>query len=351
MTINELNLLAKKVSDLQAQVRGYRERRVKLTESDTIRVLILPLLQALGWDLGDLDEVKSEYRHKSSDNPVDCALFLQRAPVLFVEAKALQENMSDRRWIVQTINYANTSGVDWCVLTNGDEWRFYKVHAPVEAEEKLFLTVKMDDDEPAEARARKLALISRADMGQRAIDALWTDWRIDSQVRAVLESLPDDDNFVRFIARKISGIGAADVRGSLRRAAIRVDYPEIGDVLSDLAPRTVGPSAPLMARSEPEEAPRPFDASESDQKRTKRTLPGTRQLFEKGFLKHGQTLTIRGHADSAATVIDGRTVNFRGEEMSYNSWGCAVTGWSAIQIYVHAMIEDGRLLDELRHAL
>ncbi|WP_375264111.1 type I restriction endonuclease [Palleronia sp.] len=351
MTINELNVLAKKVSDLQAQVRGYRERRVKLTESDTIRVLILPLLQALGWDLGDLDEVKSEYRHKSSDNPVDCALFLQRAPVLFVEAKALQENMSDRRWIVQTINYANTSGVDWCVLTNGDEWRFYKVHAPVEAEEKLFLTVKMDDDEPAEARARKLALVSRADMGQRAIDALWTDWRIDSQVRAVLESLPDDDNFVRFITRKISGIGAGDVRGSLRRAAIRVDYPEIGDVLSDLAPRVAAPCDRLAPTVDADPVSAQADAAKADPKRTKRTLPGTRQLFERGLLKNGQTLTIRGHADSAATVVDGKSVNYRGKVMSYNSWGCAVTGWSAIQIYVHAVTEDGRLLDDLRQAL
>lgn len=34
--------------------------------------------------------------------------------------------------------------------------------------------------------------------------------------------------------------------------------------------------------------------------------------------------------------------------MSYNAWGCEVTGWSAIQIYKWAVLPDGRLLDELR---
>ena len=87
----ELIELTKKIDMLRQQIRGYRERRTRLTESDTLRVLILPLLRVLGWDLDDLDEVKSEYRHTTSDNPVDYALFLQRIPVLFVEAKALTE--------------------------------------------------------------------------------------------------------------------------------------------------------------------------------------------------------------------------------------------------------------------
>lgn len=72
-----------------ARINDYRERRVRLTESDTIRVLVLPVLQALGWDLQDVEEVRSEYRHASADNPVDYALFLHGSPVLFVEAKAL----------------------------------------------------------------------------------------------------------------------------------------------------------------------------------------------------------------------------------------------------------------------
>jgi hypothetical protein len=333
--------LEKKVCQLRSQIQGYRQRRSKLTESDTIRVLIHPLLAALGWNPGDVEEVRSEYRHKSSDNPVDVALFLQRAPVLFVEAKALSENMSDRKWLVQTINYANTSGVDWCVLTNGDEWRFYKVHAPVEAESKLFLALQIDSDEDPKVLAKKLALISRSDMGRRAIDALWTDWRVDRQVHAALEALPEDEAFVRLLSRKMPSLSLSDIRDSLRRAAFQVDFPDLGDVLS--CPRTV--AVPVV------EAPSKAGPAPASAQRATSRLPGTKEMFEQGILRSGQPLDIKGHPGSRATVIDGRFVKYRGETLTYNAWGCAVTGWSAIRIYVHAIDADGRLLDDLRRAL
>lgn len=101
------------IERLRTRIRDMRERRVpRLSEADTLRVLITPLLRALGWDIDDVDEVRNEYRHNPSDNPVDCALLLNRTPVLFVEAKALGESLDERRWMVQTINYANTTGVE-----------------------------------------------------------------------------------------------------------------------------------------------------------------------------------------------------------------------------------------------
>jgi hypothetical protein len=349
----ELSALTEKVGQLQAQVRAYRDRRARLTESDTIRVLILPLLGALGWDLNDLDEVKSEYRHKPADNPVDCALFLQRVPVLFVEAKALNERMEERRWLVQTLNYANAAGVDWCVLTNGDEYRIYKVHAPVEAEEKLFMTIRLDDGAPARPKAQQLALISRDRMRQREIDALWTTWRIDREVHRALEGLPTDESFVRFLSRRIPGVTQTDVRGSLRRAAFRVDYPQIGELLNDSTRSQDSARAELMGE------PHGIDATEQletiGEDRTPKDLNGGRRRFlktadfvELGLLKPGARLRIKGRPDSTATVANGRQVDFNGERLSYNAWGCRVTGWGSIQIYSHALLEDGRLLEELR---
>lgn len=73
-----------------------------------------------------------------------------------------------------------------------------------------------------------------------------------------------------------------------------------------------------------------------------------REMVERGLLPVGTVLTIRDRADSASTVVDGKRVEFRGEVMSYNAWGCAATGWSAIQIYKWAVLPDGRLLEALR---
>jgi hypothetical protein len=352
-------MLPGEIDKLKARIRDYRDRRIRLTESDTIRVLILPMLRALGWNLDDLDEVRSEYRHGPGDNPVDCALFLQRSPALFVEAKALGIDLDDRKWLQQVLNYANNAGVDWCVLTNGDEYRIYKVHAPVEAEEKLFLSIRVDDEEPVEARARKFALISRERMGRRAIDALWTDWRVDAQVQAILESLPSDDAFIRLIARRSEGLRPAEIRQSLRRGGLRADYPEIGDLALQPAPEEAfaagGPPAAIPGASGEAPAVAPaVDRDDADSVpsersgRRKARLARTTDMFEAGQLWTGMRLTIRGHESSEAVVVDGRRVEFAGEAMSYNAWGLRVTGWSAIQIYEHAKLPDGRLLRDLR---
>ena len=45
-----------------------------LGEQDTKAALISPVLRALGWDVEDVEQVRHEYRHQSSDRPVDYAL-------------------------------------------------------------------------------------------------------------------------------------------------------------------------------------------------------------------------------------------------------------------------------------
>jgi predicted type IV restriction endonuclease len=61
--------------------------------------LIDTILIALGWDLQEIDEVRREYRRKPQDNPADYALFLNRTECLFIEAKSLEKDLNDRKWI------------------------------------------------------------------------------------------------------------------------------------------------------------------------------------------------------------------------------------------------------------
>lgn len=334
------------IDQARGRVRDYRDRRVRLTESDTIRVLILPVLEALGWDLQDVEEVRSEYRHASADNPVDYALFLHATPALFVEAKALGVSLDDRKPLLQTLNYANAAGVDWCVLTNGAEWRIYKVHAPVAAEEKLFLTARLDDPAAGPGPiAATLSLLSRDRMRARAIDALWSEWRVDREVERALDAITEDDAFIRLIVKRTEGLTQGEVRASLKRAGLRSFYPEVDAFMARLDGAPVPKAAP-----EPEEAPPslPAVAPPAANGIGRARLMKTREMVELGLLPVGTVLTIKDRADSAATVVDGKRVEFRGEVMSYNAWGCAATGWSAIQIYKWAVLPDGRLLEALR---
>jgi len=342
--------LTGKLAEVQGRIRGYRERRVRLSESDTIRVLILPVLSALGWDMTDIEEVRSEYRHTSSDNPVDYALFLHGTPALFVEAKALEVGLDDRKSLLQTLNYANAAGVDWCVLTNGAEWRVYKVHAPVEAEEKLFLTARLDlPGTEAAGLVPTLSLLSKARMRARAIDALWSEWRVDRAVERILDTITEDDAFVRLVTRRADGLTLGEVRASLKRAGLRSFYPEVDafmarlDGAPDPAPPVATTDTPGPVAEKPEVAPPTAGTGRA-------RLMKTPEMVARGLLPVGTRLTIKGRPDSMATVLDGKRVEFRGEAMSFTDWGCRVTGWTAIGIYKWAMLPDGRLLEALREA-
>lgn len=124
------------VRDVISKIRRYQDRNIG--EQNTKASLIEPVLEALGWDVRDPDEVFREFKAKSVDSPVDYALTILRKPRLFVEAKGLGETLTNRKWVSQVLSYATIAGVEWCVLSDGDEYRFYNANAPLDAEEKLF---------------------------------------------------------------------------------------------------------------------------------------------------------------------------------------------------------------------
>jgi hypothetical protein len=63
---------------------------------------------------------------------------LLREPRLFIETKALDQDLTNRKWASQIMGYAATAGVKWCVLTDGDEYRLLNAMAEVDVDEKLF---------------------------------------------------------------------------------------------------------------------------------------------------------------------------------------------------------------------
>ena len=42
--------------------------------------------------------------------------------------------------------------------------------------------------------------------------------------------------------------------------------------------------------------------------------------------------------DSTATLIDGKHVDYQGEKLTLNDWGCRITGWKSIRIYAYVAI-------------
>lgn len=329
------------VNHVRSLINKYEETNRRLTESDTIRVMVTPMLESMGWDKSDVDDFRSEYRHTSGDNPVDCALFISGKPVLFVESKPLGADLAERKWISQTINYANTAGVQWCVLTNGAEWRVYKTHHEADVEDKLFKVLDLRDGQAAREIAEFLHLLGRANMGMRSIDELWNQERGDALVRDVLDVIVEDPSFVRLIHKRVGRERMTEgaVRDALRKCSLRFVFPGTG----------------VRAPGEPSITPdKPRDAGPCETPKPPRTLQKphaaikTAQMFEAGVLRRGMRLRVLTAPDRPAEVLDGKRVLFEGEAMTYSQWGMRVTGWSAIRIYIWAVDDDGVKLDELR---
>lgn len=167
-------------------------RKQGLKETPTRTIIIDPLLEALGWDVRDPDEVELEYPTVDGKS-VDYALKLNKNPALLVEAKPLGDPLEDVKAITQVVGYAANNGIVWCILTNGILWRVYRSVEKCPAPEKLMFEVNIDPDAPGamsvEQIARQMWRFSREEMARGTLDLLGEQTFTDGKVRKALECL------------------------------------------------------------------------------------------------------------------------------------------------------------------
>jgi len=310
--------LKDELTQIAARIAQYKGKGIG--EQNTKAALIVPVLRSLEWDLENLEEVRLEYRRRPSDKPVDYALLLHRNPTLFVEAKALDENLEDQKWANQIVSYAAVAGVEWVVLTNGDEYRLYNAHAPVPVEEKLFRTVRVSED--VDEAADALALLSKPRMLENSLRALWRAHSIDRRVGTAVNALfsPEPSGWlVRRLASQLDGLTPNDVRAALSRARISLDFPREEPphtaTSPGVAPVATRPRAPKGGGSVPHgepharKPPASYGVSVND-------------LIGAGLLRPPLAVTKKyfGREVTAQIEVDGR-VTFDGE--TYDSLSVA----------------------------
>jgi hypothetical protein len=261
-----------------------------MNEENTKATLVEPVLRALGWDAEDIDEVVREYKTKKADKPVDYALLLAlRKPLLFVEAKALGQNLIDRKWTNQIMGYASVAGVRWIVLTDGDEWRIYNSHAAVPVDEKLFRSVRISDT--SSSAEQTLELLSKEQMAGNRIEFIWNIQFVDKRVKSAITDAfgsEPDGVLVRLIRKRYPTLTPSEIKSSLGRAHLGIEFPEV------IEPPPPPPPPPP---------------------------PGNRVtlfvLIKAGLIKPPLTLerTYKGTLCKAVLSVDGR-ITYAGEEFS-----------------------------------
>lgn len=305
---------------VSAKARKYRQRTRQpdprpLGETNTRATLIDPLLDALGWDTRDADEVAREYRPKGADNPVDYALKLDGNVCLLIEAKGLGEAIDERRWVGQMLGYATVAGVEWCVLTDGEEYRFYNAMARVDADRKLFCRVHLTEDSIDKA-ARDLTLLSRASLTKSHIEDRWLSFFVDRRVEETMQMMLGrcDKALVRLIQQQSPKptLTPKEISTALRRL--------------DFRPRPVvaGESENPQAVPPPSRARGPARRNRSARRDT--ATVSLVSLIHAGILKAPMQLFRRhkGHDLTATLAVNG-SVTFKGK--TYDT--CSAAGEAA----------------------
>ena len=81
----------------------------------------------------------------------------------------------------------------------------------------------------------------------------------------------------------------------------------------------------------------------------KTTLPKMDWLIENGIVNIGDEVYLINHPEEIATIADSKNVEYKGKKMSFNQFGCELTGWKAIQIYAFMKKVGGtKTLSKLR---
>ena len=140
-----------------------------LDESATKQGVILRLLRSAGWDTFDVSEVVPEYT--VGNRRIDYALRPGSPNAVFIEVKKPGENLD--RHQQQLLEYCFQEGVKLAALTNGRIWWLY---LPLQAggwEQRRFLAIDLEAQEPAIVEQSFVDYLSRERVvsGQAVSDA------------------------------------------------------------------------------------------------------------------------------------------------------------------------------------
>lgn len=165
-----------------------------MDEQNTKRKIIEPLIEVLGWDIISSDvELEYSVRMGSGTKKVDYALKLEDTPVVFVEAKGCDTGLNQSHED-QLKSYMRQVGVDWGLLSNGQEFeilrRDFSTNRPNEISLARFSIEEVVDNEHP-LRALSVDSISSGESKQIA-EKIEAVHRAIGSLRQQKEPLADD---------------------------------------------------------------------------------------------------------------------------------------------------------------
>lgn len=132
-------------------------------EAATKQTIILPILQILGWEIFDPEEVYPEFYVEN--RRVDYCLRLSDQNEFFIEVKRTGEDLENHQ--EQLLEYAFRQGVELASLTNGVTWHFYLPMKKGNWTARRFYTIDILEQEPSEVASQFQKILSKEQIRTR----------------------------------------------------------------------------------------------------------------------------------------------------------------------------------------
>lgn len=244
-----LMLLADRVGKLKENIK---------TEEATKTSLVLPFIQALGYDIFNPTEVTPEcdcdYGTKKGEK-IDYTVCLDGDPIMLIECKHWSADLDKHK--AQLFRYYHVSQAKFGVLTNGITYKFFTdLDAPNKMDDMPFFEINLLDLK--DSHIEKLKQFRRNQYDTYMILNSATEMKYTNAIRSYIVSQSTDptDDFVKFVTKQVySGMVTKNVIEDFRPMIQRAFQQYTNDYVNERLKSAITPDVPTVepAKTLPEE--------------------------------------------------------------------------------------------------
>ncbi len=227
------------------------------TEEATKTSLILPFIQALGYDIFNpmevIPECDCDYGTKKREK-IDYTICIDGEPKMLVECKHWEVDIERAK--AQLFRYFHVSPAKFGILTNGIEYQFFTdLKEQNKMDEMPFFVINIFDLK--ESHIEKLKQFRRESYNTDQILSSATEMKYTNALRAELgkEATAPTDDFIRYFTKKVyQSPVTKSVLDEFRPLLIRAFAQYTNDVVNDRLKQAITPDIPSVD-GKPAESP------------------------------------------------------------------------------------------------
>lgn len=254
-------MLLERIKAAAEQIVGRAESARGRGEGVTRQALVLPIIDAMGYDVYNPDEVWPEFdadfaiKKNGPKEKVDLAIFDAGIPKMFIEVKSIDVALDGHHG--QLARYFNAKpSVHLGILTNGMEWRFFSdIENTNIMDSTPFHVSRLDATEPG---IEVFAQFSKDNISLTEVIGFATDLihtaKITSFLRGVIDIKAEeepDEFFIRWILGSADGNGDEIYPGSVNKNTISRFKPIVKKAMHNVMRGVVRRSISAMEQGMP----------------------------------------------------------------------------------------------------